>query len=38
MAHEMLAQLPDFTCRGMCVTICDDQGETISIVPLDPVN
>jgi uncharacterized protein YccT (UPF0319 family) len=38
VAHEMLARMPDLTYKGMCITVLDEQGETISIVPLDPVN
>lgn len=38
MAREMLAQMPDLSDRGMCVTVYDGQGEQISIVPIDPVN
>jgi hypothetical protein len=38
VAHEMLARMPDLSSKGMCITVLDEQGKTISIVPLDPVN
>jgi hypothetical protein len=34
----MLSDMPDLTDKGMCVTILDGQGETVSILPFDPVN
>jgi hypothetical protein len=33
-----MAQMPDFMSRGMCVTVYDDEGDPISIVPIDRVN
>ncbi len=38
LAREMLADMPDLTTKGMCVTVRDGRGETISIVPFDSVN
>jgi len=38
LARQMLDRLPDLTYKGMCVTVLDELGETISIVPLDAVN
>ena len=35
LAREMLADMPDLTTKGMCVTIRDGQGETISILPFE---
>ena len=38
MARELFRQMPDFMSRGMCVTVYDDEGDPISIVPIDRVN
>lgn len=38
LAREMLADMPDLTDKGMCVTILDGKGETVSILPFDTVN
>jgi hypothetical protein len=32
LAREMLADMPDLPTKGMCVTILDGQGETVSIL------
>jgi hypothetical protein len=34
-ARAMLAANPDFRQRGMCVTICDEAGTAVSVMPLD---
>ena len=38
MARELFRQMPDFMSRGMRVTVYDDEGDPISIVPIDPVH
>jgi hypothetical protein len=38
IACEMLDRMPDFSIRGMCVAVCDERGETVSILPLDPMS
>ena len=38
MAEEVLVQMPDLSGKGMCVTVLDEEGETISVVPLDSVS
>jgi hypothetical protein len=38
IAREMLDRMPDLSSKGMCVTVCDERGETVSIVPLDPMS
>ena len=38
MAKQALVQMPDLVGKGMCVTILDEQDETISVVPLDTVS
>jgi hypothetical protein len=38
VAREMLEQMPDLANRGMCILVREDSGETVSIVPLDPVS
>jgi hypothetical protein len=38
LAREMLGDTPDLTDNGMCITIFDDAGETVSILPFGSVN
>jgi hypothetical protein len=38
MAREMLEQMPDITGSGMCVTVYNDEGEPLAVMPVDPVN
>jgi hypothetical protein len=38
IAREMLERMPSLGSKGLCVTVCDQKGETISIVPLDPIS
>ncbi len=38
IAREMFTRLPDLSNKGTCVTVCDERGETASIVPLDPMS
>jgi hypothetical protein len=38
IARELLAQMPDLTSRGMCVTVHGADGEQIYVVPIDPVH
>jgi hypothetical protein len=38
LAREMVEQMPDIAGRGLCVTVFDDEGDPISIVPVGRVN
>ena len=38
LAGEMLGDTPDLTDNGMCITILDDVGKTVSILPFGSVN
>ena len=37
MAREVLIAMPNLGQKGMCVAVYDKQGESFSIVPLDPL-
>lgn len=37
MAQALLTAMPDLTSRGICKAVYDDEGQPISIVPLDPI-
>ena len=38
VAREMLVAAPDLTNKGMCVGIYDQQGDAVSLVPLDTLH
>jgi len=38
LAREMLGDTPDLTDNGMCITILDDDGKTVSILPFGSVS
>lgn len=38
LAREMLGDTPELPDNGMCITILNDQGETVSILPFGSVN
>ena len=37
MARELIASMPELKRKGMCITVSDNEGDAISIVPLDTV-
>lgn len=37
MAQALLTAMPDLTGLGICIAVYDDEGQPISIVPLDPM-
>jgi len=37
MARELAASEPDLLSKGLCITVRDDEGDAISIVPLDTI-
>jgi len=38
MARELAATEPALLSKGLCITVCDNEGDAISIVPLDRVH
>jgi hypothetical protein len=38
LARNMLAAMPDLNGKGICVTVLNSLGETVSILPFDCLN
>jgi hypothetical protein len=38
LARQMLAQMPDLSGKGICVTVLNSLGDTVSILPFDCLN
>jgi hypothetical protein len=38
LARQMLEAMPDLNGKGICVTILNSLGETVSILPFDCLN
>ncbi|MEH6951162.1 hypothetical protein V4R08_07395 [Nitrobacter sp. NHB1] len=38
LARNMLEAMPDLTGKGVCVTVLNSLGETVSVLPFDCLN
>ena len=38
LARQMLAAMPDLNGKGICVTVLNSIGETVSVLPFDRLN
>jgi hypothetical protein len=38
LARQMLAAMPDLNGKGICVTVLNGLGETVSVLPFDCLN
>jgi|tagenome__1003787_1003787.scaffolds.fasta_scaffold20812436_2 hypothetical protein len=35
LAREILAEMPELSCKGMCIIVYDENGDAIAHAPLD---
>jgi hypothetical protein len=38
LARQMLAQMPDLSGKGICVTVLNSLGDIVSVLPFDCLN